>query len=600
MKKINIKQVLIGIALLVIGVFLGSVFFGGPGNSMAHEGHEYETVAEVWTCSMHPQVREDGPGSCPFCGMDLIPLSSNEQEAVNMDEIQMTEAAMMMASIQTVSVTKSEPTKQVYLPGKIEADERSIAKVTAHFDGRVERLYADFTGQYIRQGQRLATMYSPDLVTAQKELFEALKFKDSNPSFYEAAIQKLKLWELTESQIEAIVEKGEPQFYFDVHAPRSGTIMTRNVSKGEHVMDGSVLFEIANLNRLWVLFDAYESDLPWIRTGDSISFKVQSIPGQTFESVVTFIDPVVNKQTRTAAVRTEIRNIDNLLKPEMFVEGTVEAGLTMGEGAVLVPKSAILWTGKRAVAYVKRPNYSQPTFQFREVELGPDAGDYYVVNAGLEEDEEVAANGVFKIDAAAQLQGKTSMMNRQTASPMGGKSSTGHDHGGMEDHSGHDMSHPEVNISGDLYEVSAAFRDQLKTVFETYLPLKDALVETDASTAKEKAEPLLASINAVDMSLVKGDAHVEWMKDLNVLKTTAEMIVSESDVEKIRTTLSPLSDQLYETLVKFQVETGGFRQYCPMAFDFKGAFWLSNSDSVLNPYFGDEMLTCGNVEEELK
>ena len=148
--------------------------------------------------------------------------------------------------------------------------------------------------------------------------------------------------------------------------------------------------------------------------------------------------------------------------------------------------------------------------------------------------------------------------------------------------------------------MSSEFKGQLKRVFETYLPLKDALIATDAKAARQGAQPLMAAIAEVDMMLISGDAHVEWMKDLSVLNTIVEDILDHSDVEMIRSALSPLSDQLYQTLVKFEVETGGFRQFCPMAFDFKGAFWLSDSNEILNPYFGEEMLTCGNVEEELR
>ncbi len=595
MRKISIKSIIWGIGFTSTGILLGWIIFDGPSDSIAHEDHEHSTMVEVYTCSMHPQIRESEEGKCPLCGMDLIPVSSMTSKTTGSNEIQMTDAAVEIANIQTVIVGMETPRKQIYLPGKVAADERNMATVTAHFNGRVERLYADFTGQFIRKGQKLATLYSPDLVTAQKELFEALRFKESNPAFYEAAVQKLKLWELTSDQIREIERKGEVQFYFDVYAPRSGTIMTRKITEGEHVMDGQVLFEIVNLASLWVLFDAYESDLHWLSEGDSISFKVASIPGRSFKSVITFIDPIINQETRTASIRAEIRNESSQLKPEMFVEGMVSTGKSGMEEKLVIPKTAVLWTGKRAVVYVKVRNYDQPTFQFREVEIGVDAGEYYVVNKGLKEGEEVVANGVFKIDASAQLQGKVSMMN-----PSGGEVKLGHDHGSRKMDQLEAFDFPDVILSEVLYEVSPEFQNQLRKVFTSYLNVKDALIKTDGATAKKQAKPLLASIEEVDMTLVKGDAHHSWMKDLNVLHTTTKYMLEQSDVERIRDALSPLSDQLYHTLTKFQVETGGFRQFCPMAFDFQGAFWLSDSDEILNPYFGDEMLTCGNIEEEMK
>ncbi len=370
------------------------------------------------------------------------------------------------------------------------------------------------------------------------------------------------------------------------------------VNEGDYIKQGASLYTLSNLSKVWVLFDAYEADLQWIKIGSQIEFGVASLPGKGFNGEVTYIDPVINPSTRVAKVRLELSNTDNLLKPEMFVSGQLKAD-SKGEEALIVPKSAIMWTGKRSVVYIKSATDQGVSFRMREVTLGSAYGDNYIVEEGLEDGEEIAVNGTFSIDAAAQLAGKPSMM-----SPEGGTPNTGHSHhGSMQMDEGSmktESIHPEVNISTEKFESSAVFKEQLQDVFQAYLPLKDALIETDPKTAKEKAQPLLVAINNVDMKEVKGEAHMEWMKDLDVLVKTAEYITKESDVEKIRGALSPLSNQLYQTILKFEVETGGYRQYCPMAFDFKGAFWLSNSDSVLNPYFGDVMLTCGNVEEELK
>ena len=570
MKNINLKKTGLYLGLIVTGVVIGFLLDSShqPSSSLPtltpSSSHQ-----KVWTCSMHPQIRESGPGDCPLCGMDLVPVLSLHEE-VGENEVQMTEAAVQLANIQTTRVSRGVVAREIRLQGVISADERRLSSVTAHFDGRVEKLYADFTGQYIRKGQKLATLYSPDLVTAQKELFEALKLKNSNPAFYEAAIQKLKLWELTNDQIDNIIKKAEPEYYFEVYAHHSGTIHTKNISVGEHIMEGKIMFEIADLNHLWVLFEAYESDLPWISIGDSLSFYVPAVPGKQFQSTVSFINPLVDHQTRTVSIRAEVNNRNGQLKPEMFAEGIVHAHLKEGGQALMIPKSSVLWTGKRAIVYVRQPGYDQPTFQFREIQLGTDAGEHYVVQAGLAEGEDIAVNGVFKIDAAAQLQGKISMMN------------------------------PEAEVAVESFDVNQTFRDQLKNIFETYLPVKDALIESDVKKAGQKARVLVDVIKKADMNLVKGEAHTAWMKDLAVLQSSTETIVGETDLAKSRTALSLLSDQLYRTLVKFKVKgLKAFRQFCPMAFDFEGAYWLSNSDEILNPYFGDEMLTCGNIEDEL-
>jgi Cu(I)/Ag(I) efflux system membrane fusion protein len=414
----NKKILVINAGCIVAGIIIGWLIFGGSGNYPSHQSQNGSTdttapAATIWTCSMHPQIRKDKPGKCPICTMDLIPLNTMGDESDDFGKIQISESAMKIADVQTTVVQKSSPVKEIRLPGKVKPDERKIAVITSRFSGRLEKLFVNFTGQQVQQGEKLATIYSPDLITAQKELFEAIKFKQSNPEYYKAARNKLKLWSLSENQIDNIEKNGEPQNYFDVTSPLSGTVFKRNVALGDYVSEGAMLFEIADLSSVWVMFDAYESDLPWIRTGAHVTFEVQSIPGKTFNGIVTFIDPVVDPQTRVAYIRTETSNSDNILKPEMFVRGVISTKLPYVENALIIPKSSVLWTGKKAVVYVKVKNQTKPTFEYREITLGEDAGSFYVVKNGLQEGEEVVTNGVFKIDAAAQLAGKQSMMNQK-------------------------------------------------------------------------------------------------------------------------------------------------------------------------------------------
>lgn len=593
------------LGVFVLGILLGWLIFGGGGKSSENLSAEHNTEdhqpGEVWICSMHPQIREDQPGYCPICGMDLVPITSDDLEADGEGAqftVKLSNAAMKIAEVSTATIEKKAPGKEIYLPGKVMADERRISKLTARFPGRIKKLMINFTGQKVRKGQVLAKIYSPELVTAQKELFEAHKYKESNPKYYQASRQKLKLWDLTEEQINTIERSGEIEYAFDVLSPITGTVTMRHVALGDYMKEGSPLFEVTNLRHVWVIFDAYERDLPWIKPGDKIKFTLKSVPGEEFEGTVTFIDPVIDQKTRVAGVRAELDNPKDRLKPQMLASGILNARLPERGEELVVPKSAVLWTGKKAVVYVMTDDHNN-LFQYREIELGAEAGDYYVVEEGLNVGEMVASNGVFKIDAAAQLQGKQSMMN-----PEGGRISTGHDHGNRDMGAGEqgkhsETTHPEINISNEAIEVSTAFRKQLKEVFEAYLPVKNALVETETKTASQKAATLLTAIDEVDMGLVKGDARLEWMKDLEVLKASVQTMVEERDLEKIRAVFSPLSDQLYHTLIKFGVETGGYRQYCPMAFDFKGAYWISHSDQIRNPYFGDKMLTCGEVSDTL-
>lgn len=409
--------------------------------------HTSDKSAKVWTCSMHPQIKQDKPGLCPICAMDLVPMETGFEvgEHVDPNEIQMTESAMALASVQTTVVKRGMPEKNVQLLGKIKADERKISELTARFGGRIEKLFINYTGQQVRKGQKLGTIYSPELITAQKELLEAVSMKSSNPTFYKASRTKLKLWDLTEQQIDAIENNGEPQTNFEILSPISGTVTQRHIAIGDYIKEGSPLFKVIDLSQVWVMFDAYESDLPWIKKGDKIDFTIQSVPGKAYSGKVAYIDPFIDAQTRVAQVRVELNNPDRQLKPEMFANGILKSNVAESTNELLIPKSAILWTGKRAVVYVKVPERETASFIYRQITLGAEAGNFYVVADGLSEGEEIATNGVFKIDAAAQLAGKKSMMN-----PQGGQVSTGHNHGEMamkggNEQEGHNMSDANLN-----------------------------------------------------------------------------------------------------------------------------------------------------------
>lgn len=400
---LNQKLIIVGISLL-IGIGVGWVLFHNEVKSKVTD----ENV--IWTCSMDPQVRLHEPGQCPICGMNLIKAETpDDDETIFV----MSEEAVKLSNIQTTKVSLSLPEKEISLQGKVKVDERRISNQTAHFMGRIEQLYISYTGESVHKGQKLASIYSPDLISAQKELFEAIKMKDTNPMIFEAAKNKLKLWKLSDETIDKIISEGKVQTEIDVKTHLTGVVLKKNVSVGDHVKEGAVLFEIADLTKVWVLFDAYESDLAWLKKGDQISFTVSAIPGVEFKEKITFIDPIVNSVTHTASVRIEMSNSKGLLKPEMFVNGLVSARLPFDEPKVVVPKSAVMWTGKRSVVYVKVQETEQPTFEFREVTLGLDLGSHYVIEEGLMVDEEIVTNGTFKLDAAAQLAGKKSMMNRE-------------------------------------------------------------------------------------------------------------------------------------------------------------------------------------------
>src|SRR5690606_8011663 len=272
-------------------------------------------------------------------------------------------------------------------------------------------LYVTFTGESVKEGQLIARIYSPDLLTAQQELLEAAKLQDLQPLLLDAAKEKLRLWKVSEDQINKILQSNSVSPYVNIHANTGGVVLTKNVNQGDYINQRSVLYTITNLSKLWAIFDAYATDLPFVNVGDQLEYSLQSLPGKIYKSRIAFTNTIQDETSSTAKIRPEAGKIDRKLKPEMYATGHISAPLK-GKGKEIVnPKSAVLWTGKRSIVYVKQPNTSTPAFKLREIILGPSLGDQYAVLSGLENGEEIVTKGAFTVDASAQLEGKVSMMN---------------------------------------------------------------------------------------------------------------------------------------------------------------------------------------------
>lgn len=413
MKKINLNKYFLFSLLFLAGLFFGWLFFHSSQKTI--EKHDYSAQNAkkiIWTCAMHPQIRKTEPGKCPICGMDLIPLNQSGESKIDSSAVQLTKEAAQLANVHTSVVTREKPLKEVRLYGKVQADERLIQSQVSHIPGRIEKLLINFTGEPVRKGQSLAIIYSPELVTAQQELLEAAKMKGSQPEIYEAAKDKLRQWKLTDNQIASIESSGTLQNNFTLESNTSGVVTARRVNNGDHISQGAVLFEVADLSNVWVMFDAYESDLAFLKIGDLINFTVQALPGENFTGKILFIDPVIDPYTRVAKVRIEMSNESGKLKPEMFATGIIKAQLDNYWNSLVIPISAVLWTGKRSIVYVKQPGTEEPVFRLREIELGPKLGNSYIIESGLAEGEEIVTEGAFSVDASGQLEGVPSMMNR--------------------------------------------------------------------------------------------------------------------------------------------------------------------------------------------
>lgn len=632
--------------VLLLGVLLGYWMRG----VLAPETHipaslEYETgetpETSLWTCSMHPEIRRPEPGLCPKCGMRLIPVRKSDAGPA---AYVISESARALMDLQTARVERRFVEADIRMVGKVDYDETRLATISAWVPGRIDRLYVDYTGIQVRKGDHMVLLYSPELLTAQHELrtaSEALSrigpaasqmLRETGAATVSAARERLRRWGLTEEQIRAAESKDSLSDHVTIYAPIGGTVIERNGTEGMYVMTGEVIYRIADLSKVWVKLEAYESDLAWLHYGQTVLFSPEAYPGETYTGRISFIDPVLNPATRTVRVRVNVANLDGRLKPEMFVRAVVHAKVATGgrimdpglagkwispmhpevikdgPGAcdvcgmplvraealgyvsaevrptdmpLVIPVSAPLITGKRAVVYVEVPGTEKPTFAGREIILGPRAGAFYLVESGLEEGEIVVTNGNFKIDSALQIQAKPSMMNPE------------------------EQRMPPVEPAGAEAERPAPpdrFATQLFGVIETYFAVQQALAEDDAHGAAAALAPLQDALRKVDMTLLAGDAHEEWMARLKILEQGINAFDRAGhDIEAQRGAFRTISAALIQSAERFGIGPSAVSHvvHCPMAFDDEGADWLQKDEEVRNPYFGAAMLECGSVTRSI-
>lgn len=571
-KKIS-GLVLLVMGALVIGLSLGYLLNEGSRKPEAQleDAHTHQE-GENYTCSMHPQVNQPEPGSCPICGMALIPAETSAAATEAPTVVALSDTAQALAQIQTVILgTSTDAQNTQLLSGIVEVNEDLNKLQTAQFDGRIERLLVASEGQNIRKGQELAKVYSSTVLVAQQELLTAAKLKDQQPEWYEAVRNKLRYMKFSDTWIDQIEASEQPEPYFSVYAESAATVLKVNVKEGDYIMAGKPLFELADLSSVWVTFDAYEQQIDRFELGQPIRISVEALKAEQFDASVTFIDPVLNSRSRVTRVRAVIENKKELLKPGMFVKGRIDVGSTRLEEALMVPSSAVLWTGERSVVYVQ-PDPTKPNYQLTTVQIGRRSDDHYEVLSGLQLGDRVVVKGAFVIDASAQLRGQPSMMNAQ---------------GGQPTPATHDHTHSS----------SAAFSEVenrlIAQVLPLYLALKNALVSSDVKAVGQSAAAALEKFRSA-----QGQNKVSAAIDPIV--NGFQQISAAASIELQREAFIALSEQLISWASQGQsAKETLYVQFCPMANNNQGAKWLSVEAEIRNPYYGDAMLTCGSVVEVL-
>lgn len=656
MKRYSLSIVVIVTAAIAFVLGYGvHLFTSPPDDGKAPQGAgaqvaEAEEEPTIWTCSMHPQVRRTEPGLCPICKMDLI-----EVERTRGVRYRTSQAGKALMEIETAPAERRLVDVRVRMTGTIDVDETRLGTITARMPGRIDRLFVDTKGIPVRKGDHMVELYSPELIAAQEELIQTRRAVDELPEgeagivrqtardTLQAAREKLRLWGLTPEQIRTIEQQKRPRDHITLYAPMGGIVVGIEAREGEYVNTGAHIYSIADLSQLWVNLDAYESDLAWIRYGQTAAIATEAYPGETFEGRISFIQPVLDRATRTVPVRVTVPNPDGRLKPGMFVRGTVHSTIAAGgrvvdpelagkyicrmhpeviredpgacpvcgmplektsevgfvpvddgadlEKPLVVPASAPLVTGRRAVVYVEVPNTDMPTYEGREVVLGPRAGDYYIIKEGLEEGERVVTHGAFKIDSALQILAKPSMMSRaQTDEPA---AMDRDDRAATDD--------PPARKTKSI-PIDGRGAEALGELWTAYIEWREALADDDAEVGAKALRDLKKSIGGIDPAVFDKAAREVWREAADRFEKAFAIIEEPGDIESQRKGFVLVSDELADLLTRLDPDGLGpvYKLHCPMAFNNRGAAWLQKARQVDNPYFGASMLRCGSVTETIR
>jgi len=387
------KNTLFFFLIFICGLFLGWYLFHQSAPAVdSSEKVIAEASTKIWTCPSHPEIRKAQAGQCPICSTDLIPLEENDED-IAPSVVRFSNGSEDLAKLTTTIVTKQSPMKDISIYGKVQADEFVVQKQRATISGRLDKMMVNSTGVRVAKGQKLALIYSPEFVSAQQELLEAANNKSIDPATYENAKARLFKFGLDQTQIEAIEKRDRIQINTEVVSTITGIVTARKMNDGEYVKEGSVIYEIADLSKVWILYDVSESDLPFIKKGDQISFTIKSLPGTTLKGNIDYIYPEIDPDTHMSKVRLEFDNSAGLLKPDMYVTGIVRADLSQYIDELVVPQSAVIKSNDKYFVYVKQVVDNETVFTPRTISLGSKLGDSYVVTGGISEGEELILQG---------------------------------------------------------------------------------------------------------------------------------------------------------------------------------------------------------------
>jgi membrane fusion protein, copper/silver efflux system len=549
---------------------------------------EIQEKTQLWTCSMHPQIKAEEPGKCPICFMELIPM--NQTKALPRNVIELDPSKQYSGAILTYPVKYQHDQKNLILYGRVNLIPSDVYRVTAWVGGRIDQLFVSSVGEKVKAGDPLFKIYSPSLIASQQEMIQALnllKTSKQNSSHFlsleaniKAIRQKLRFLGLAESDLAKIEKRKIPTSHIVIHAQRSGVVRHVAINEGEYVKEGTPIFLIANMSTLWVEASVYEDDLQTIRGQIKSLIILDSHPKDEITAKLERIDPFINPKTRSSRAIFSIKNPKGEYHESGFARVQIESHSKKG---LLVPHSAALFTGQKAVVFVKKGNL----FTSKLVRILEKTESYYRVLGDLKEGDQVVAQGTFKIDSEFQLQAKESMMSsKELVSPYGARL---------------DFRSPVERATDWLKLKPPAPRliNLLTKVRALYLELQVALAEDSFDDAKGILTDLRHKLNGISLDplaihesqvlkLLRGD-----------LKISMQKAIESTVFKAYRACFARLSRWMIVLSENAWLprEADLKKMFCPMAFDKKGGFWIQEDEETMNPYFGTKMQKCGELKQ---
>lgn len=615
--------------ILVVGVGLAQRL-GWIRTHEVETGAATNTSGTIYTCPMHPQIRQPSPGRCPICGMALVPASGADGGNLNDLAVKIEPAQRRLANIQTAQVESGPIEATLQTVGAIAVDESRQATIAAYIDGRLERLFADYTGVDIKKGDHLAVLYSPQLYSAQVEYIESRRalsaagglaaVRQAQETLATNTRQRLREFGMTEEQVADLEKSGKAQSRLTIYAPQGGTVIEKLAVEGNYVKAGDPIYRIAELSTVWLILKLFPEDAGRIRFGQRVEATIKSIPGESLVGRVAFVDPTVDPKTRTVGIRVELLNDQRRLRPGDYAEARITlpigpqgnvfdadlAGkwispmhpqIIRGEPgqcpicsmdlvptsrygfsdvpvpqptSLFVQRSAVLLAGGNSIVYAE----TEPgRFEIRPVKIGPILRDKIVILDGLKAGENVATAGNFLIDSQMQLAGKPSLIDPARAM-VKSKTSEG------------PLEFKQIAVAS----ISGETGKKLEELYAAYFDIQKALA-SDQKPPETAAQSLHRTAAGLGSEATVPEASRKLLQEI----ATKSEHLHHLDIVGARKEFKPISRAVVTLATQIRssdAESSFTHFFCPMV-PGGGGDWLQSNSELLNPYFGSEMLRCG-------